>query len=280
MKPKHNPKSTIRNPQFSIGVIGCGNMGSALIGGMLGRRFIAPGRLTAWDPDAGRLRRVRRTFHIDSARSNREVARANLILLAVKPQQMEEVLRQIAPHLSHRPLLVSIAAGVSSRFIERCAGASVRVVRVMPNTPALVGAGVSALAKGRFARSADMLLTRRVFSCVGEVVEVPERWMDAVTAVSGSGPAYFFYLMEELIRAAVGLGLPPKAAAALVLETAVGTAKLAVSSGESPALLRARVTSKGGTTEAAFRVFAQGKLGKVLRAGVRAACARSRELGR
>lgn len=265
---------------MTIGVIGCGNMGSALIGGMLNRRFIAPGRLTAWDPDAGRLRRVRRAFHIDSARSNREVARANLILLAVKPQQVEEVLRRIAPHLSHRPLLVSIAAGISTRFIERRIKDSVPVVRVMPNTPALVGSGVSAVAKGRFALARDLRLIKRIFSCVGEVVEVPERWMDAVTAVSGSGPAYFFYLMEELIQAGVGLGLPPKAAAALVLATAVGAAKLAVSSGESPALLRARVTSKGGTTEAAFRVFARGKLGKVLRAGVRAACARSRELGR
>ncbi|MBI3615521.1 MAG: hypothetical protein HY211_03275 [Candidatus Omnitrophica bacterium] len=150
---------------------------------------------------------------------------------------------------------------------------------MMPNTPALVGAGVTAIAPGRAAIPSMVKIVKRIFQGVGEVLEVPESWMNGVTAVSGSGPAYFFFLMEQMIEAGVHLGLSKQAARQLVLATAEGAAKLA-KSGEEPKLLRARVTSKGGTTEAAFKVYARAGLGKIIRAGIQAAAQRSKKLGR
>lgn len=264
---------------MTIGIIGCGNMGSALIRGILLNRLIAANRLIAWDPDPGKLVPLVRRLRIRKARSNSEVAMANVILLAVKPQQMEEVLREIRPSLGDRPLVISIAAGISTRWIQSRIGRSVPVIRVMPNTPVLVGAGISAVAAGRSARPKQMKLAQKIFSCVGEVVTLPESAIDAVTAVSGSGPAYFFYLMEEMIEAGVTLGISKAVARRLVLQTAVGAAKLAAVSGEDPSVLRARVTSKGGTTEAAFKVFLKKRLGQTIRQGIQAAVVRAKELG-
>ena len=264
----------------TIGVIGCGNMGSALIRGMLGSGLVASSCLTASDSDPKRLKALSRSLGFRAASSNLRASSADVILLAVKPQQMQEVVREIAPALTSRSLLVSIAAGVTSRSIEQWAGAKVRVVRVMPNTPALVGAGISAVSPGRYAQKKDVETAKKIFQCVGEVVLVSERAINAVTAVSGSGPAYFFYLMEELIRVGVKLGLSVQVARRLVIETAFGTGKLARLSGEDPWVLRSRVTSKGGTTEAAFQVFAQARWGDILQRGVRAAAARAKELSR
>ena len=263
-----------------IGVIGCGNMGTALIQGMIKSRFTSPIGIIAWDEDSGKLKRMVRSLGIRAARSNPDlVEKSRVVLLAVKPQQMEEVLKEIRPHLGKRPLLVSIAAGISTRWIEKRVGGKVPVIRVMPNTPALVRSGISAIAPGRAATAAMIRTAKGIFRGVGEVVEVQERLMDAVTAVSGSGPAYFFFLMEQMIEEGIHLGLSREAARRLVLATAEGAAKLAVSSGETPSLLRARVTSKGGTTEAAFKVFARAGLGRTIRAGIRAAAARAKKLG-
>ena len=262
-----------------VGVIGCGNMGAALIRGMLKGRRIDPKKLMAWDSDARKLERVSRALHFRRARSNRDVAGAAVILLAVKPQQMEEVLKEIRPCLTHRPLVVSIAAGIPIRWIEDLLGPSVPVVRMMPNTPALVGAGIAAIAAGRAAGAKDVKRAQEIFECVGEVVRVPEKWMNAVTAVSGSGPAYFFYLMEQMVEAGVALGLSREVALKLVIETAHGAAALARVSDEDASTLRSKVTSKGGTTEAALRVFARLGVGRAIQAGVRAAAARARQLG-
>jgi len=263
-----------------IGVIGCGNMGTALIMGMIKSRFIAPRGIIAWDPDSRKLKQPARSLGIRAARSNLDlVEKSRVILLAVKPQQMEEVLKEIRPHLGRSQLLISIAAGISTRWIEKRIGKAVPVIRVMPNTPALIRSGISAIAPGRFATAAMIRTAKGIFQGVGEVVEVQERLMNAVTAVSGSGPAYFFFLMEQMIEAGVRLGLSKEVARRLVLAIAQGAAKLAVSSGETPALLRARVTSKGGTTEAAFKVFTRARLAKTIQAGIQAAAARAKKLG-
>lgn len=272
---------------MTIGVVGCGNMGQALIRGILAKRLIAPRGVIAWDPDLGKLAALARTVRIRKANSNRQVAEADCILLAVKPQQMEEVLQEIQPVLQDRlrsqpsrPLVISIAAGISTRWIGRRVGKSVPVIRVMPNTPALVGCGISAIAAGRSAGWNEMQQAQRIFSCVGEVVTLPESALNAVTAVSGSGPAYFFYLMEEMIQAGISLGLSEVVARRLVLQTAAGSAKMAQSSGGDLDLLRARVTSKGGTTEAAFQLFLKKRLGQTIRQGIQAAAARAKEMGR
>ncbi|MBI3318726.1 MAG: pyrroline-5-carboxylate reductase [Candidatus Omnitrophica bacterium] len=268
----------MKTSRASVGVIGCGNMGSALIRGMLEGRVFPASRIRAWDPQGSRLKGLARAWGIRPASSNREAARSAVVLLAVKPQQMGQVLSEIRPHLGHGPLLVSIAAGIPTDWIEARAGGSIRVVRVMPNTPALVRCGVSALARGKGATSKDLRTVEKIFGGVGKVVRVKENLMDAVTAVSGSGPAYFFFLMEQMIQEAVRLGLPREAAQRLVTETARGAGELALQSGESPELLRARVTSKGGTTEAAFRFFARRQLGEILRKGIRAACRRAKQM--
>ncbi len=261
-----------------IGIIGCGNMGQALIRGMIAGRRMRPGQVGTWDPNRRLLGEVGRRFKIRAVRSNTELAeKSRILFLAVKPQQMAEVLAEIRPHLAHRPLLISIAAGTPTAWIEKRLGRGIPVVRVMPNTPALVGKGISALAAGRRAKHAHLVQAERLFRSVGKTIRVPERWMDAVTAVSGSGPAYFFYLMEQMIAAGVELGLSSEVARALVLGTSEGAAALA-GMDPDPAGLRARVTSKGGTTEAAFRVFSKKKVGENLRAGIRAAARRAKEL--
>ena len=251
-----------------------------MIRGMAASRFVAPSRILVWDSDSVKLKKLARALRVRAARSNSDLAeKSRIILLAVKPQQMEGVLKEIRPCLARRPLLVSIAAGISIRWIEKRAGRGVPVVRVMPNTPALVRSGIAAIAPSRTAVSSMVGTVKRIFQGVGEVVEVPEKWMNAVTAVSGSGPAYFFFLMEQMIEAGVRLGLSRPVARRLVLATAEGAAQLA-KSGEEPKDLRARVTSKGGTTEAAFKVYAKAHLGETIQRGIRAAAKRAGELGR
>ena len=274
LRPQRRP----RNDGFSVGIIGCGNMGSALARGMVEARLLPAGRIIGYDADAAKSRRLARALKIKAARSSREAAGCSVILLAVKPQQMGEVLSEIRPLLSRRPLLVSIAAGIRTGWIERRAGRGVPVVRVMPNTPALVKKGISAIAVGRSAGARHRAVAERIFGSVGETVRVPERLMDAVTAVSGSGPAYFFYLMEQMAEAGTSLGLPAGTAKKLAAVTARGAARLVTCGGKDPAAFRKRVTSKGGTTEAAFKVFERKGLGKILREGIRAAARRAKEL--
>ena len=263
----------------AIGVIGCGNMGQALMRGMLRARLVSPAQLAVADADPAKLRSVARAMRVQVC-SNTEAAHADVVLLAVKPQQTDGLLAEIRPLLCPSGLVVSIAAGIPTAWIESRLNPRAAVVRVMPNTPALIGAGVSAVAPGRRAGAKHLKAVHRIFSSVGSVVQVPERWMDAVTALSGSGPAYFFFLMERMIETGVSLGLSRKVAAALVLQTASGAARLAAESGEDPAMLRARVTSKRGTTEAAFAAFAKFRLAEGLSEGIRAAARRSKELAR
>jgi len=263
---------------LSVGVIGCGNMGSALARGMVEARLLPARRIAGYDADASKVLRLSRALKIKAARSIREAAACSVVLLAVKPQQMGEVLAEIRPFLGHRPLLVSIAAGVRTGWIERRAGRGVPVVRVMPNTPALVKKGISAITAGRSAGARHRVIAEKIFGSVGETVRVPERLMDAVTAVSGSGPAYFFYLMEQMASAGRQLGLPAGTAKRLAAVTARGAARLATCGGEDPAAFRKKVTSKGGTTEAAFKVFERKGLGKILQEGIRAAARRAKEL--
>lgn len=263
-----------------IGIIGCGNMGTALLRGILAGKLAPASRVICSDADAAKARRVARALRVAPAGSNAELAaRSEVVLLAVKPQQMEKVLEEIHASMGKWTLVISIAAGIRTGWIEKRVGSSVPVVRAMPNTPALVGAGISAIAPGRRAGAAHLKQAERILGAAGEVVRVPERWMDAVTAVSGSGPAYFFYLMEQMIAAGVELGLEAKTARRLTLATAAGASALAAGA-EAPAALRAKVTSKGGTTEAAFRAFERGRLARTLRAGIRAAAKRSKELSR
>jgi pyrroline-5-carboxylate reductase len=261
-------------------------MGSALVRGMVHSRLTPPSRITVYDPDIGRSKRLVRDLKVKLAYSSRQAAGCSIVLLAVKPQQMESVLMSIWPYLGNDPqFLISIAAGIRTSWIEQIVnsgvpGKGIPVVRVMPNTPALARKGFSAIAGGKAASSKHVAVAATIFESVGEVAFVKEKWMDAVTAISGSGPAYFFYLIEQMVKVGISLKLPSDVAQRLAVATAQGAAELAVQSGEAPKALRAKVTSQGGTTEAAFKVFERKGLGKILREGIRAAARRAKELSR
>ena len=218
---------------------------------------------------------------VEAAQDNLEVLRrCDVILLAVKPQNMAEVLAGLKSGAEARHLFVSIAAGIRTVFIEKALGASARVVCVMPNTPALLGCGAAGVAPGRQATPGDTALTLKLMNAVGSAVEIAESQMDAVTALSGSGPAYFFRFVEHLIEAGVEQGLPVKVAEKLAKQTILGAARMLTERPETPAQLRAAVTSPGGTTEAALKVFDAGGLGALVSRAIKAAADQGRELGR
>ena len=270
--------STLRRK--TIGIIGAGNMGQAILKGLL-HAGMRPARLVVVESNRQRRKIVQRRYGVRVVSLQDIVRRCDVVILAVKPQDIAPVLRDFGRLLAHRvkkPLVISIAAGVRLASIERVVGAGVRVVRVMPNLAAAVGDGMSALTRGRFATVVDMAAANAVFHCVGDVVELPERLFDVVTAISGSGPAYFFLIFQALRDAGIRGGLPKTIAQRLAVQTAQGSARLALQVREELEALIARVASKKGTTEAALKVFRRGRLAQLIQAGVRAATVRSRAL--
>jgi pyrroline-5-carboxylate reductase len=267
------------NKPGRIGFIGGGNMAEAIIRGLLRGTFPAA-EIRVAEPAGERRRLLAERYGVQVAADNLEVVRAcDLLVLAVKPQVADEALSGIAGAFSDERLLISILAGVASATIEEHFDGSPRVVRAMPNTPALVGAGATALAPGRFASADDLLAARHLFEAVGTVQVVEEKLMDAVTGLSGSGPAYVFTVIEALADGGVQEGLPREVAQALAVQTVLGAAKLVRESGEHPALLRDKVCSPGGTTIAGLRTLEEKGLRAALMAAVGSAARRSRELG-
>ncbi|MFP3938109.1 MAG: pyrroline-5-carboxylate reductase [Phycisphaerae bacterium] len=262
-----------------LGVIGAGNMAEAMVRGAISAGVLQSGEIMAADPDESRRRLFRDELGAEASADNAVVAASRRVLLAVKPQQIAGVLESISPHVADDATVISIAAGVGTSAIDVGLGGKGRIVRVMPNTAMLAGAGMSAVAPGPRAAEEDLSWTRRLLESAGQAVTVTEDMMDAVTAVSGSGPAYFFYLIEAMVAAGVAEGLEPDTAALLARQTCAGAAKLLEETGESPQTLRDRVTSPGGTTQKAIETLdAAGVKGSLISA-VRAAAARSRELG-
>jgi pyrroline-5-carboxylate reductase len=263
-----------------IGIIGVGNMGSAIVQGVLRAALFAPDEIVVCDVVREKAEDLSKALKIHTEQSAAEVARAaSTIIIAVKPQTMEQCLTEIKGTVTASHIIISIAAGISTGFLEKRLPAATHVVRAMPNTPALVGAGATVLCAGSHASDKDMSAAEDIFTAVGKVFRAPESLMDAVTAVSGSGPAYLFYFAECLSDAAVQNGLPRQQAVALVTQTVFGSAKLLSESGEEASVLRAKVTSPGGTTEAALKIFKQHGFDGILAAAVRAAVERGRELG-
>jgi len=203
---------------------------------------------------------------------------ADTLALVVKPQDMGEVLDEIAPHVRPGQLVVSLAAGITTGFIESHLPEGVAVVRVMPNTPALVDEGMAAISRGSHCDEEHLLEAESLMACTGRVMRVPERQQDAVTAISGSGPAYLFFVVEAMVEAGVHLGLPRATANELVVQTVVGSAKLLRETGEHPTVLRERVTSPGGTTAAAVRELEDHKVRAAFLTAMEAARDRSRAL--
>jgi len=263
-----------------IGFLGGGNMARALIGGLLGRGMPAA-QLSVGEPAAQARELLARDFKVRVSPDNRTaIEQCELIILAVKPQEAGNVLRSLAPQLrSARPVLVSVAAGIPIGSLSAWAGAEVAVVRSMPNRPALIGAGVTGMYAAPGVSAEQRRLAEQVMSAAGAVVWVDrESDLDVVTALSGSGPAYFFLLAELMMQAAIGAGLAPEAARRLAVGTLHGAGALAHSSDGDLARLRQDVTSRGGTTEAALGAFAAADLSAIVTRAMAAATQRSREL--
>jgi len=266
----------------TIGFIGGGNMAGSLIGGLIADGM-APEAIWVADIDEARLADLRGRLGVSTSAANDEVvARADTVVLAVKPQVMGEVVRGLAAAArEHRPLLVSVAAGVREGSIGAWLGYPAAVVRAMPNTPALLGCGATALFANRQVSEAQRSAAESVLRAVGLTLWVDdEDQLDAVTALSGSGPAYYFLLMELMEEAGVRLGLARDSARMLTLQTALGAARMALEASEPPGVLRERVTSPGGTTERALARLREGGIEALLLEAITAARDRSAELGR
>jgi pyrroline-5-carboxylate reductase len=263
-----------------ISFIGAGNMAKSLIGGLIADGCDAS-RLWAADPEEAQLAALRARHPVHTTRDNAEAARvAEVLVFAVKPQQLRTVAQTLAPIVSERqPLVVTIAAGVRATDLERWLGGAAAIVRAMPNTPALVQSGATALHANARVSGQQRDQAEAILRAVGLTLWLDdEALMDAVTALSGSGPAYYFLVMEALEQGARTLGLDAQTARLLTLQTAFGAAKMALESSEDAATLRARVTSKGGTTEQALRVLEEGQLRELFAKALAAARDRSREL--
>lgn len=265
--------------QKRLGIIGAGNMAEALILGILDSGLIPRANILACDPTEERRQRF--VGHgISVGEDNMQAAACDVVLLSIKPQMMAEVLAQIGGRLGPQTLLISIAAGIRTSTIAARVAPGTRIVRVMPNTPMLVGAGMSGVCRGAGATEADVELVLEMCASSGESCEVEEDLMDAVTAVSGSGPAYVFLLTELLERAAREVGLEPELAGKLARQTVIGAATLLAESEDEAQELRRKVTSPKGTTEAAVNYMLENGLAEVIADGVRAARDRSIELSR
>jgi pyrroline-5-carboxylate reductase len=264
-----------------LGFIGAGNMAGALIKGLIAAKLYKPKDIIASDTVPAQLKKLAKAYNVGGSNDNRAVVRAaQTIILAVKPQIFNQVLAEIQPEVTKDKLFISIAAGVTLRRLENGLGGNARVVRVMPNTPALLGKGIAVVVRGTKAKPKDEKLTVTMFRGVGEALAVKdEALMDPVTGLSGSGPAYVYLFAEALIMGGVREGLEPKVATQLTYQTIEGAVAMLKETGKTPKELRDMVTSPGGTTLAGLSRLAEGSFTDTVVAGVGAATRRSKELG-
>ncbi len=278
-----------------IGFIGAGNMGEAMTGAIIQGQITPASRIYVSDVSRERLDMMRRTYGVQILTDNFKLfSECDIVMIAVKPQQMNQALSEIAGHKDYavreRKLIISIAAGIPIRKIENMLYGSpilkldensrknLPIIRVMPNTPALVLSGMSGMSPNLYASAEDISICKRILESMGKVIEFEEEKLDAVTALSGSGPAYFFYLAEAMTADGIHLGFTPEHAAELTLGTLQGSVKLMAERNESPESLRRKVTSPGGTTEAALKVMESHHLKQIIVDAVAAAARRSKEL--
>ncbi len=264
----------------TIAFIGGGNMAASLIGGLVADGY-DPRRILVSEPDPEKLSRLAARFGIHSCSDNNEAARqADVVVLAIKPQVLEQVAKELTEVMKrYRPLVISIAAGIRETHLQRWLGGDLALVRTMPNTPAMIQTGATALHAGKGVSEKQKNLAESILRAVGITCWVnDEEKMDAATALSGSGPAYFFLIMEAMEQAGKELGLPAETARLLTLQTALGAARMAIESSDGPAILKERVTSPGGTTEKALQILEQGGVRELFQQALTGARDRSIEL--
>jgi pyrroline-5-carboxylate reductase len=265
----------------TIAFLGAGNMAEALVKGLLRAGVASPGEILLTDRRQERLAELEKSYGVRTSNDNKgAAAQAAIIVLSVKPQVMNKLLAEIAPALDGTKLVISIAAGVPLAAVERRVGHGVRIIRTMPNTPALVGAGATAISAGEHATPEDMEQAKALFDAVGKTVILDESLLDAVTGLSGSGPAYVFLIIEALSDAGVKMGIDRRNAQDLAAQTVLGSAQLLLETGEHPGRLKDQVTSPGGTAIAGLHTLEAGGLRTTLMNAVEAATQRAHELGR
>ncbi|GAT72055.1 pyrroline-5-carboxylate reductase [Microbacterium sp. HM58-2] len=270
----------------SLAFLGAGSMGGAILRGVVASGISVDGGITATNRSAGSAESLAGLPGVTSIALEQQpdgnleaAASAGIVLVGVKPGMVPDLLREIAPRLAPETIVVSLAAGVTIATFAEALGSEARVIRSMPNTPATVGKAVTGLAAGPAATPDDLAVVRRLFETVGAVIEVPESQIDALSTISGSGPAYVYLLIEEFTKAAVGMGFVEADARLMVEQTFIGATALLDASGEDPAELRRRVTSPKGTTERAIAVLQDAHLERTFADAAAAALARARELG-
>jgi pyrroline-5-carboxylate reductase len=264
----------------TIAFLGSGNMAEALIKGLLRAGTAKPQDIIGTARRPERLEELKKSYGIRTTTDNVAAAsEASVVVLSVKPQAMRKLLTVVAPSIDTRKLVISVAAGVPIAALERKLGAGARIIRVMPNTPALVGAGASAISRGEHATEADLESAVALFKSVGSTTVLDENLLDAVTGLSGSGPAYIFLIIEALSDAGVKVGLPRYTALQLAAQTVLGSAKLLLETGQHPGHLKDQVTSPGGTAIAGLHTLEAGGLRTTLINAVEAATLRARQLG-
>jgi len=263
-----------------IGFIGAGNMAQAICRAIINTGLYKPAQVTAYDVDNQKCALFNKEFRIVPANDNPSlVTSSQCVILAVKPQHIPHVLDEIRSAIDEHQMIISIAAGISTKYIETGLGKSLAVIRTMPNTPLMFGAGTTALCRGRYASEEHLNFAERLFRSAGLTVIVEEEMMDAITALSGSGPAYFFYLVEAMTQSAIELGLEPALAKKLASNTGLGAMKMLIQSQQEPQELRRRVTSPGGTTEAAISVLDAEDVKRTFIEAIKSAARRSKQLG-
>lgn len=266
--------------KYKLGFVGAGNMAEAICRAVLANDVFSSDEISAYDPADARTQLFREQFDVNLSSDNATlVKQCETIVLAVKPQQVNDVLQSVGPVVNSDQLMISIAAGISTGVLEAGLKQAVPIVRAMPNTPLLVGVGMTGLCRGTHASDEHLKKAERIFAAAGETIITDESYMDAITALSGSGPAYFFYLVEAMQQAGVDLGLPAEQVATLAGQTCLGAGQMLLKTRVEPKELRRRVTSPGGTTEAALRVLEGRGVKECFVAAVKAACERSKELG-
>jgi pyrroline-5-carboxylate reductase len=266
-------------PHVRVAVLGAGKMGGILLQAFLKQNLFAPEQIHATVGHAERALALSTQWGVDVSTNNLEAARqSDLILLGVKPMQVPGLVEEIRPALSKSKTLISFAAAVKTRAIEEAAGMEIAVIRAMPNTPSALGAGAAALCRGRFVSAAQMELAERIFETVGRAVVVDEKHMDAVTGLSGSGPAYIYIIIEALAEAGVKVGLPRDIATELAAQTTFGAAKMVLETGYHPAMLKDAVTTPAGSTIDGIMALEEGGLRVTLIKAVMRATERAKQL--
>jgi pyrroline-5-carboxylate reductase len=266
--------------KLTIGFLGAGKMATALAKGFIHANLASPKQIIASDPVEAAQNYFAKETGAKIAKNNSEVARfANVLVLAVKPGNVGELLEEIRGEFSEKHLLISIAAGVTISKLENALGGKARVIRVMPNTPALVGSSATAFALGKLATANDAKLAEKLFSAVGIAFQLKESLLDAVTGLSGSGPAYVYLMIEALSDGGVAAGLPRDVATKLAAQTVLGSAQMVLQTGQHPGVLKDAVTSPGGTTIEGLHELEKGKVRGAFINAVRAAAEKSKKLG-